>query len=48
MAEKKQPPLTKKESKAVSKKVGTIIKEGYPPKQAVAIAISKVRSQKKK
>lgn len=42
-------PLAKgKSAKVVSKNIGTLIGEGYPQKQAVAIAYSKAGLSKKK
>jgi hypothetical protein len=42
-------PLTKgKTAKTVSKNIGTLMGEGYPQKQAVAIAYSKAGLSKKK
>lgn len=41
-------PLKKgKSKKAVSQNIKTLVHEGYPQKQAVAIALSKSRSKKK-
>jgi hypothetical protein len=42
-------PLRKGSSKkAISKNIGTLIKEGRPPKQAVAIAMDKAGKSSKK
>lgn len=42
-------PLKKgKSKKAVSSNIRTLIHEGYPPKQAVAISMSKAKGKKGK
>lgn len=42
-------PLVKgKSAKAVGKNIGTLVEEGYPQKQAIAIAYSKAGLSKKK